>query len=163
MRWRARRHLSSPEKPVTIDLAAPPPWGCAVVVPLELSAWSSRLRDGLGPSFTLRTAPISDDVILLLEPADPQLVRLVRHAHPAMGLLVVGEGQPVDARALLDAGADDVLVRASQEELIARIRALARRRSVVAGGPWGDNATSMNSPVEVAPHAQSTGGVAAAP
>jgi len=91
----------------------------------------------------LRSAPLSDDAILLIEAVDPQLVRLVRRARPAIGLLVVADGQAVDPRALLDAGADDVLCGASLDELVARVRALARRRSVVAGGPWGDNAPAM--------------------
>lgn len=163
MRWKPHRRAIPTDGPVALDVPARAPWGCAVILPLELSSWSSRLREGLGPGFTLRTAPISDDAILLIEAVDPQLVRLVRRAHPALGMLVVGDGHPVDARALLDAGADDVLPRANLEELVARIRALARRRSVVASGRWGDNATSMTSSVEVAAHAQPTGGVAAAP
>ena len=68
----------------------------------------------------------------------PSICRAIRAARLSFGLLLLtARGQIEDRVAGLDSGADDYLVKPfSFDELLARIRALSRRASAVAGDTW---------------------------
>jgi two-component system, OmpR family, response regulator len=68
----------------------------------------------------------------------PAICRAVRAARlPLALLLLTARGQLEDRVAGLDSGADDYLVKPfAFEELLARVRALGRRFSVIAGDAW---------------------------
>src|SRR5512138_36158 len=68
----------------------------------------------------------------------PALCRAIRAArlHTAI-LMLTARGQVEDRVAGLDSGADDYLVKPfAFEELLARVRALGRRFSVLSSDPW---------------------------
>lgn len=68
----------------------------------------------------------------------PAICRAIRAARlPAAVLMLTARSQIEDRVAGLDSGADDYLVKPfAFDELLARVRALARRFTVVAGDPW---------------------------
>ena len=68
----------------------------------------------------------------------PALCRAIRAARlPTAVLMLTARGQVEDRVAGLDSGADDYLVKPfAFEELLARVRALARRFSVAVGDAW---------------------------
>jgi DNA-binding response OmpR family regulator len=68
----------------------------------------------------------------------PAICRAIRAARlPTALLMLTARGQLEDRVAGLDSGADDYLVKPfAFEELLARVRALGRRFSVVSGDPW---------------------------
>jgi DNA-binding response OmpR family regulator len=68
----------------------------------------------------------------------PAISRAIRAARlPTAVLLLTSRGQVEDRVIGLDSGADDYLVKPfAFEELLARVRALGRRFSVVSGDPW---------------------------
>lgn len=59
------------------------------------------------------------------------IIRKLRHASPRIGLIMVGSGEDVGLRVrALEIGADDVVSdSADPREIVARIRAIARRRA----------------------------------
>jgi DNA-binding response OmpR family regulator len=74
---------------------------------------------------------------MLPERDGPSICRAVRAAHlPTALLLLTARGQVEDRVAGLDSGADDYLVKPfAFEELVARVRALGRRFTVVGADP----------------------------
>ncbi|MCG8352303.1 MAG: response regulator transcription factor [Chloroflexales bacterium] len=74
---------------------------------------------------------------MLPERDGPAICRAIRAAHlPTALLLLTARGQLEDRVRGLDSGADDYLVKPfAFEELLARVRALSRRFTIVAGDP----------------------------
>ena len=68
----------------------------------------------------------------------PSICRALKAAHIQTGLLILtARGQVEDRVAGLDSGADDYMVKPfSFDELLARVRALGRRRMPTAGDAW---------------------------
>ena len=87
-----------------------------------------RLAEELGPAFAVADAVEPDVVVLAAEG-----VRAERALHPEASLVaLLPPGAPTHALvAAYEDGADVVLAEASGRELAARVRAAARRRSII--------------------------------
>ena len=128
----------------------------------ELAAMLVRLLQGEGWTITtaasgaagmLALARDHPDVVLLdvlLPDANGMdLCRRWRAAHPALGILMLtARGDPFDRVLGLELGADDYLAKPFEKrELVARLRALIRRRQPVASAPathWSFDGLTMH-------------------
>lgn len=99
---------------------------------LRSGTWvdSGRLAAELGPEFAVGDRPAVEPDVVVLAADD---IRDERVLHPGASLVaLLPAGAPTDALvAAYEDGADVVLAEASGRELAARVRAAARRRSII--------------------------------